>query len=212
MAWGKLLEKQPPCENEALLCPLWANISIEPLWLPHWYHAGIYSPSDLLNKAGNIMELNEICQLYKVKIHFLEYLRVKRCLKTFLAKFTLENLSYERPILPPYLKLLASPNRGSRHFSEILSQQNDNIKLKTKWNTTLNIDIDTDDWQNVYKVCFKTLKRNDFIWFQYRIIHRILGTRALLHKMNISNTAFRGRYRISRKGGRGLSRVWIFHT
>ena len=25
-------------------------------------------------------------------------------------------------------------------------------------------------------------------------------------------TGFRGRYRISRKGGRGLSRVWIFHT
>ena len=78
MAWGKLLEKQPPCENEALLCPLWynSNISIEPLWFPHWYHAGIYWPSDLLNKAGNIMELNEICHLYKVKINFLEYLRV----------------------------------------------------------------------------------------------------------------------------------------
>ena len=72
VAWGKLLEKQLPCENEALLCPLWynSNISIEPLCFPHWYHAGIYSPSDLLNKARNIMELNEICQLYKVKIIF----------------------------------------------------------------------------------------------------------------------------------------------
>ena len=94
--------------------------------------------------------------------NFLEYLRVKSCLKSFLAKFTVKNLSYERPILPPYLKLLVSPNRGSRHFYEILNQQYDNIKLKTKWNTTLNIDIDTDDWQNVYKVCFKTLKRNLF--------------------------------------------------
>ena len=46
VAWGKLLEKQLPCENEAL-CPLWynSNISIEPLCFPHWYHAGIYSPS-----------------------------------------------------------------------------------------------------------------------------------------------------------------------
>ena len=81
VAWGKLLEKQLPSENEALLYPLWynSNISLQPLFFPHWYHAGIYSPSDLLNKAGNIMELNEIHQCYKIKIKFLDYLRVKRC-------------------------------------------------------------------------------------------------------------------------------------
>ena len=84
-------------------------------------------------------------------------------LKTFLAKFTVKNHSYERPILPPYLKLLLIPNRGSRHFYEILNQPYDNITMKTKWNAKLNIDINTDDWLNVYKVCFKTLKRNDFI-------------------------------------------------
>ena len=72
----------------------------------------------------------------------------------------MKNLSNKRPIRPQYLKLLLRPNRGSNHFYEILNQQYDNLKVKTKCNVTLNIDIDTDDWQNVYKVCFKALKRN----------------------------------------------------
>ena len=32
--------------------------------------------------------------------------------------------------------------------------------------------------------------RNDLIWLQFRIIQRILGTRAHLHKININNCTF----------------------
>ena len=53
----------------------------------------------------------------------------------------------------------------------------------------LNTDINKRHWDMIHKICFKTLKRNDFIWFQFRIIHRILGTRAYLNQIHISNNS-----------------------
>ena len=53
---------------------------------------------------------------------------------------------------------------------------------------------------------------------QIYLIYFVCAYYILLHKNTVRKMFFsmelyiRGRYRISRKGGRGLSRVWIFHT
>ena len=53
----------------------------------------------------------------------------------------------------------------------------------------MNTDLDEKDWINIYKVCFRSLRGNDFIWFQYRLIQRILGTKAYLSKAKISHSS-----------------------
>ena len=32
-------------------------------------------------------------------------------------------------------------------------------------------------WKQIFRVCFKTIKDNDLIWMQYRVLYRILGTK-----------------------------------
>ena len=81
---------------------------------------------------------------------------------------------------PSYPKLLSPSNSGTRKFYSILNQQYNSFALKNKWNNILNTDLDEKDWINIYKVCFKSLRRNDFIWFQFRLIQRISGTKAYL--------------------------------
>ena len=44
--------------------------------------------------------------------------------------------------------------------------------------------------KKIYRLCFKLLKRNDLIWFQYRILQRILGTKAYLFKINKSQDSY----------------------
>ena len=43
-------------------------------------------------------------------------------------------------------------------------------------------------WKDILNVCFHTIKDNSLIWFQYRIINRILGTRAYMHKIGIATS------------------------
>ena len=50
LAWNNLLDTNTLLKDEALSCPLWYNpqISLEPLFLPCWYYAGIHAQIDLL--------------------------------------------------------------------------------------------------------------------------------------------------------------------
>ena len=43
-------------------------------------------------------------------------------------------------------------------------------------------------WRQLFRICFKTIQDPYFKWFQYRIMHRILGTQIILHKMGVADS------------------------
>ena len=51
-----------------------------------------------------------------------------------------------------------------------------------KWNTEFGTKQDSKNWQHVYNARFNTINVNTYIWFQYRIIQRILDTNHILKK------------------------------
>ena len=59
---------------------------------------------------------------------------------------------------------------------KVLNSTEDQLNIKSKWNNIFSVEIDNNTWKIVFKACFKILSDNNLIWFQYRIIHRILGT------------------------------------
>ena len=106
-----------------------------------------------------------------------------------LTNTKLINSNITRPILPPLLKVLLNNNNRSKYFYNILTHQYQNTRLINKWNQVLTSDIDEKEWRMIHKICFNTIKRKDFVWLQYRVIHRILGTKSYLNKIGISNSA-----------------------
>ena len=69
-----------------------------------------------------------------------------------------------------------------------MNQQVLDFKFKKKWLRDLALDIPEQQWKQIFNACFKTVKDNFLIWFQYRIIHRILGTNKLLFEMNLKDS------------------------
>ena len=69
-----------------------------------------------------------------------------------------------------------------------MTQQYNSVNLKNKWSMILKIELDENDWINIYKVYFSCIKKNDLIWFKFQMIQRILGTKAYLHKVKISDS------------------------
>ena len=191
-AWFKFSNQFSVCESDILNMPLWYNSSISatPLYFPHWDKMGVNTPLDLIKADGSILTMREVTQLYGIRTNFLEYLRIHRCVKLFLNKINLRNFYYTRPIFPVYLKILMKKTNGSKYFYANSIKQYENSKLKAKWNGELDITLDSDDWKKIYRICFKLIKRNDLIWFQYRILQRILGTKAYLFKINKSQDSY----------------------
>ena len=52
----------------------------------------------------------------------------------------------------------------------------------------LNTRLHNDFWKIAYKICFKTILDHSYIWFQYRILHRIPGTKYYLYKLKLSES------------------------
>ena len=163
--------------------PIWYNkkLTDEYLYFPAWYKKGIVMISDVLDTEGNILERNELKDHYKLdSVNFLDYLRLSRAVKGFIKMYKIGN--YEKtfgPFMPNSLWLLNF--KGPKGFyNQALNTHQNHHSAKAKWEKTLNITINDEMWKQIFKVCHKSLQNNEYIWFQMRIIYRILGTRSYL--------------------------------
>ena len=58
-----------------------------------------------------------------------------------------------------------------------------------KWESyNLLIGHNEEVWKTIFNICFKSIRDNSIIWFQYRILFGILPTRYLLKKFNLSES------------------------
>ena len=58
--------------------------------------------------------------------------------------------------------------------------------IQHQWEAILNINKTTQEWEQIYKIFFKTKPDNYLIYQQFKIINQILGTRSLQYKMSIT--------------------------
>ena len=181
-------------EIDKLASPLWYNstISREPLFFKDWYSKGIKFVTDIINSEQKIMSMDEIITVYNVEpINFLNFHRLKMVVRNFLnlPDQCEYNSCLKRPYVPFYLKIILKSAKGIKNIYSLL---NDNygkpVKIE-KWNDELNLTIDEMTWKDIYKTCFTSIRDNYLIWFQYRVINRILGTRELLFKMKITDSS-----------------------
>jgi len=97
----------------------------------------------------------------------------------------------ELPSIPNHIEILFKSKKGCRNFYRTLNRTNDHFdfKAKLKWDDQFNLILDRNIWQIIFNICFNTVHDNILIWFQYKVIMRILGTRKLLYLVKISNSS-----------------------
>ena len=95
----------------------------------------------------------------------------------------------DRPNIPFHMHIYTKPLKGGRYLYHILNDcTGDPSDCEQNWYQKLNRDHDINFWKQIYKINFFTIYDNSFIWFQYRIIRRILGTQEFLHKIKQSDS------------------------
>ena len=91
------------------------------------------------------------------------------------------------PIIPKYLEILRKDTKGSRALYDIfLNNITLTPKAENRWELLLNLGYDL-NWKNIYQNIFNFTNDTKHIWFQYRIVHRILATNKYLHTIKINN-------------------------
>ena len=204
-ALNKIQQEQN--ESELLRNCIWYNskISKNTIFFPDWYKKGIYLVNDIINTEGNVLSIRDLKNKFNINVNILNYYTIKAKIEIYMSKYRLlGNLTLERPTYPFHFDVLFKVKSGCKNYYHVLNNAaalNDNPTCEIKWTNIVqneNLDIQIKErWKQIYKICFYSVCDNSVIWFQYRILNDILGSKDYLKKLKIDmNNAcsFCGRY------------------
>ena len=191
-AWHILFNEQTITNNNQLLSePLWFNprLSKETLYFPKWYRKGIVTIADVLDNSGNFLSVEKVKELYSLEtINPLNYIRIKTIVSKYIKTMEIKTEISKTigPLMPTNLLILNKCSKGAHGYYTILRQKHNNVhKMKTKWENDLNISISKETWNNIFDICFRSVTNNNLVWFQLKILYRILGTNSYLSRLVI---------------------------
>ena len=78
--------------------------------------------------------------------------------------------------------------QGCRNIYNKVKTKEVECGYRAKWNKDLGTHIDNTTWRRVFYLIFNVEQDNNLIWFQYKLIHRILGTNSQMYKMSIEKS------------------------
>ena len=196
LAYAHVSQLQKITDNQEInTIPLWYNdlLTEQPVFFKNWQENGIDFIDDIISQDGSVITLDHLQNKYNCIISWFEYIRIHTAVTRFININKTEN-SFETPspYLPFHLKILYKKSKGSKHLYTLVNHSNIIFTARAKWNSDLKIQLSELNWQDIFHVCHHTIEDNYYIFFQYRIIHRILGTRKLLHKIKIEENGLCG--------------------
>ena len=180
-----------PKTNLDISCTsVWSNkqLGTENIYFADWFKNGIHVIGDIIKQDGHVLTFDDIKTTFGFTPNYLNYFTVRGLVKRYIGQNPISGrFHFCRPYIPLYIKVLIGSQTGSRNIYRVFQQNVGNIaKNELKWNQTLECtDI---PWKLIYKSCFYSVLDNDYVWFQYRILHRILGVQDNLFKIKISDT------------------------
>ena len=94
-------------------------------------------------------------------------------------------LTNNNNFVPFNIHVLLSDKKGSRRlYNFFVSTKTVTRKVVDKWERQLELHFDLDVWSHVFSVPFTCTVDSKLKWFQFRLIHRVLGTNSFLCKIH----------------------------
>lgn len=173
--------------EELASMPIWYNPEIniggKPVFNDIWFRNGVHIVADLL-EGNELISYENFCNRFQFNPSFLLFYGLCQSIRTKWPNLMpLKN----RPHICKPFHILASCKCGTKPVYSIFINS-----LHKKPHNELKWEVDIPDlcqnWKIINNDIFKLTQDVRLRWFQYRILHRILGTNELLFKMGIKES------------------------
>ena len=179
--------------EDILTSSIWYNTKFgtEKIFFFDWYKNGIHIIGDIIDPEGKLMTFEQIRAKYKFPLNILNYYTVKKIVQKFVTKTELNLAKYfRRPYIPFHINALIGHYTGSKSIYLRLQESCiPKIKSIAKWESILHTEPSYSFWRVIYKNCFYSVDDNNYIWFQYRVLQRIIGVQEWLFKTKVSDNS-----------------------
>ena len=156
------------------------------IWNKRLYESGCRYVGDLMSQEGQIMAYEDLTATFRIDIPRLEFLGIIRAIKkTYSGQMPARSVG---PTMQPALECALMPTSGCGHYYRTLitgryGSERPQLKSEIKWNIELG---NTFDWCQLYKRAHISIKDTALVWFQDKILHRILTTNTFVAKFTSS--------------------------
>ena len=190
-AFVQLYKRIIPNHENILENPLFYNPKIligkKSIFLKSWFYSGVQCIGDIFTEDGTLYDIKDFNNFYNLNANFVHFQGVCQAVVKYLKNTAYpfnETKTVNRPYIPSILSSLLKNEKGSQPMHNILKSNSCIPSCKPKWEHKFNVKIDNKVWNKIFSLIFNITKDTNLQWFQYRIIHRILGTNELLYKIN----------------------------
>lgn len=186
------LAHTPVSWNDFLCTPLWYNHNIKvgrkSLFVRQWFQSGVNFINDLMDRNGNFYNLNDFERKFNLNTNFLTYHGIIAACISYLGTLRFQHLPVkgQQPTCPALIYTIIKNMKGCRNIYDILVNKNLLPSSIRKWERDIQFESEP-DWKKYFKLPFKVTKDSSMLWFQLRMLHRILPSNYLLAKMTIKD-------------------------
>ena len=163
------------------------TINKKPMFEKYLLDRGILCINDILKEDGTFLEFQELKEI--MRNNFLLYNAVTGAVKLFIKNFC-PSVKIEKifgPVIPLTCKYLTGKNYKKAYK---LLCENDEIPVAQKKFESGNTRLSPENWGHFYSLPHLCTYDTSLIYFQYRVLHRILPTNVYLHKIGIVDSEF----------------------
>ena len=172
---------------------VWFNnefkINGKPVFYENWFKKGIVYVYDFLDSDGRVLDYNGFCEKFNFWPPFTLYYGI---VSGILANVNLidNNFFHEnQPYMPYFISILLKNIKGASVFYDIFVKcKYERPKCEVKWENELNLHPEIGWWEKQNSLTRSFTNDITLRWFHYRLLHRILGTKALLFKIGLSDS------------------------
>ena len=150
---------------------------------------GLISFEDLYNNVHqNFRNAQNVREIYDININDFDYMCLLHSIPVSVKDSLKSNINtYGRSAI----FVLAEQKKICKCiYQKLISALPYEIKSKQKWKDTLEIEIEEDDWVNIFRLHRSVSVDRTMTSFQYKILHRTLPSNSLLHIYTIRDNPF----------------------
>ena len=173
------------------------TIGNKSVFLKTWFENGVQFIGDLIKNQDDL-ELygyEELCNKYNFYPNHLHYIGIVNVVTKYLKNYGLfdkspalntivvfKNLDFVKPFVPLQVISILKYQKGTQPMYNIVKTNTTLPICMSKWTSTFET-IESKDWNHIFGMPFSITRDSSLQWFQYRIIHRIIGTNYFLYKI-----------------------------
>ena len=178
-------------EDIQLMTPIWYNsrlqIDGQPIFYKEWYNKGVRYINDTLTETGELLTYDQFCETYNIRTNFLTYQTIRSKIAEYLRK---KNFKFSHkvpfPNLPQNIQIFLQKKKGTKPMYTYLTGNSTKPTAQRKW-AEKGFQLNSKEWENIYRSPFYTTKNPKLHWLQFRVNHRIIATNNFLTKIGKIN-------------------------